>query len=105
MKPTGFVEIRSSVALPKLKEMRDYIRAQRAHEFAIEMNRLMDTWPVFNWFKPVTMDQAFWQVYNDGMGILLEDVGQVERIQGLINACHMAESILINTDELRYVFP
>lgn len=104
MKPTGFVEISSAEALPKLKAKRDYVRIQREHQFANKMNRLMDTWPVFNWFKPVTMHQAFSRLVNAGWLYLLEDDNeQIEQINGLILACQLGETVLINTDELQYV--
>lgn len=102
MKPTGFVEVKSSEALPRLQAMYDHVEVLRFKVFAVAVNNLLTK--KLGWFgKRMTPQQAWDRIVNDDYGYLLEPGCQQEKIKGLIIACSLSETVLINTDELETV--
>lgn len=104
MKPTGYVEAKSSEVLPRLKGMYDYVKETKFHEFALEVNYALETPIGMLWWKRKrTLTEAWdWVIEND-YGYLLEKNQQMNDIEGLIKACALSETVLINTDQLRFV--
>lgn len=101
MKPTGFVEVKSEEILPKLKAMYEYVEVYRYHRFAEMVNRRMDK--KIGWFwnrRKRTLQESWDYVLNDDWGYLLEPNDQLYGIKGLIDACALSETILINVDVL-----
>lgn len=102
MKPTGFVEVKSDYALPRLQRMYDYVELERFREFAYKVNRLIGKKTSF-FGKKRSAQEAWNYLISDDYGYLLEPNDQLDEIKGLIEACKISETVLINTDKLQTV--
>lgn len=103
MEITGFVEVKSAEALPKLQARYNYVEMCRQHEFAYMVNKYVGKRAF--WFgKKRTMEQAWQYVLSDiNYNYLIEPGWQQEQIQSLIDACSLSDTILISVDELKTV--
>lgn len=99
MKPTGFVELKSSEILERLQEKHNIVEEMRLRDFAERVNRLVGKRTGWN-FRKRSWQEAWDYVINDDYGFLLVPGPQQIKILNLITACTLAETVLINIDEL-----